>query len=266
MNRHHVGVPTLMIDTAEGIRIRTEIAGIGSRQAAALLDLCVLLGSYALLLILFWGAQMIIEDVGFEVIGQVSDAVLGFMLGGLALLFPIYFAGFHLAWNGQTPGKRAMNIRAVSADGAPASAMQLILRSLFWIVDVAIMVPIPIGSILIVVTPRCMRLGDFAAGTIVLHERNASSYEEPWANEDWTSREKNALGLSLGMASRLSDEDRLLLRDAIGRRDLPRETRNRLYAKIVKSYANRLGFVASGPSTAALKELYLFVREVRTAK
>lgn len=254
-----------MIDTAEGIRIRTEIAGIGSRQAAALLDLCVLLGSFALVLILFLGAQMLANDAGFEVIGQLSDAAIGFMLGGLALSFPIYFAGFHLGWNGQTPGKRALNIRAVSSDGAPASAMQQILRSLFWVLDVFIMIPIPIGSVFIVVTPRCMRLGDFAAGTIVLHERNASSYEEPWANEDWTGREKNMLGLSLGMAARLSDEDRLLLRDAIGRRDLPRETRNRLYAKMVSSYAERLGFAEKGTSTAALKELYLFVREVRSA-
>ncbi len=255
-----------MIDTAEGIRIRTEIAGIGSRQAAALLDLCVLLGGYALAVILFFSFQMLAEGAGLEVLTQVSDFVLGLMLGGLMLSFPIYFAGFHLAWSGQTPGKRALNIRAVSADGAPASTMQHILRSIFWVLDVFLMVPIPIGSMLIIVTPRCTRLGDIAAGTLVLHERNAASYEEPWDTEAWTGRENNQLGLSLGMASRLQEEDRLLLRDAIGRRDLPAETRNDLYGKIVQSYGERLGFTPSGSRTAALKELYLFVREVRSAR
>lgn len=263
-NRHHGAVPTLMIDTAEGVRIRTEIAGIGSRQAAALLDLCVILGSYALLVILFLSARMISEGAGLEVVKDLSENVLFAMSGALTLSFPMYFAGFHVLWNGQTPGKRAMNIRAVSADGAPASTAQQILRSVFWLVDVFLSIPIPIGSILIMATPRCTRLGDLAAGTIVLHERTADSYEEPWPTESWSTREKNALGLSLGMAGRLQEEDRLLLRDAIWRRDLPRETRKSLYSKIVRSYGERLGFTPAGTSTAALKELYLFVREARS--
>ena len=74
------------------------------------------------------------------------------------------------------------------------------------------------------------------------------------------------LGLSLGMSGRLQEEDRLLLRDAIGRRDLPREKRKNLYTTIVKNYADRLGFTPAGSSTAALKELYLFVREARSSQ
>jgi uncharacterized RDD family membrane protein YckC len=253
-----------MVDTAEGVRIRTEIAGLGSRLAACLLDLIVVLSGWLLLILLFLVAYSVAQQTGIEVLRDFSMALLGGLVGGMLLIVPLYFTFFQVRWNGQTPGKRALNIRVVSADGGPASTLQHLLRSVFWWIDMIIMVPVSLGAILIAVTSRCTRIGDFAAGTLVLYERTARSHEEPWVGELWSERSKLVLALSPGMGSQLGDDDLVLLRDTIGRRDLPRNERKRLYRGVIKFYSKKLGLGEVEVSTTAMKELYLFIRESRT--
>lgn len=263
-NRHHAQVPILNVDTAEGVRIRTEIAGLGSRLAACLLDLIVLFSAWLLLLLGLTVGYAVLEESGVAVISDMTMVLIGIAFGGMSVLIPAYFTVFHVLWNGQTPGKRAVNIRVVSADGAPASTMQHLMRSIFWLMDVIIAVPVPLGSILIALTPRCTRLGDLAAGTLVLCERNAGSYEEPWPGELWSERSDYVLELSLGMGKLLTDEDLVLLRDSIGRRGLPREVRKRVFGDIIQFYSKKLGLGPVEPGPRAMKELYLFMRESRT--
>lgn len=258
-------MPVLHVDTAEGIRLRTEIAGVGSRLAAGLLDVLLIGAGYVLITLLLWLTQVLLERGGIDVLSGATSFVLGLLIGGLLLLVPLYFIAFLQLWGGQTPGKRMIGIRVVSAGGAPATLGAYVLRSLLWPIDALLFVPLPLGLLLIAVTPRCRRLGDFAAGTLVISDATTASYKEPWAEETWSERETRALDLTPGMAARLSEEDLALLRDAITRRDLPRDVRNRLYRKVVEHYATRLGFTPAATETATLKELYLFGREMRRA-
>ncbi len=265
LNLHHVPVPLLTMDTAEGIRIRTEIAGVGSRLAASFLDLLLIVGGYLGVLLVLFLIQALVQQTGLEVLNGIPDFVFGLMIGGLLLLLPLYFILFHIAWNGQTPGKRSLGIRVVASDGAPATSMQLVLRGLLWPVDALLFLPAPLGLMMIAATPRCRRLGDMAAGTLVLCEPRASSYEEPWPEWSWTTRESKALQLSPGMGARLEGADVVLLRDAICRRDIPRDTRASIYKDLVRYYAEKLGFEPVGNVRTCLKELYLFARETRRA-
>lgn len=256
-------MPSFEIETPEGIRLRTEIAGVGSRLAAALLDSILIVAGYLALLLLLWLLSLAFGELGVSIVESISSFVFGLMTGGLLIAFPVYFTFFHLAWNGQTLGKRSVGIRVVSSHGEPASGLQYFVRSLLWLVEAVLWVPVPLGLILIAVMPRGRRLGDLAAGTMVLCESTRTEVDEPWPTETWREREPKVLDLSVGMASRLDEEDLAFLRDAICRRGLPRPVRKRLYGKIVAHYADQLGFTPDQNVRTSLKELYLFGRESR---
>lgn len=254
-------MPSLRVQTPEGIELSHEIAGIGSRFAAGLLDLMVLLGLYLGVVALVIGA--ILVGGGPEAVGGFVVGMLG--AGGI-LLGVLYPLVFHLLWAGQTPGKRQLGLRVASADGYPASTFQLVLRGLLIPVDVLLLVPAPLGLMLIAATPRCQRLGDLAAQTVVLRERPATLAEEPWPNESWSTRAEPGLELTPGMAAHLSDEDLRLLRDVIVRRGLAAQHSAELYQKVARHYAERLGFELAVSARRALKDLYLFAREARGAE
>lgn len=256
-------VPTLIVETAEGIRIRTEIAGVGSRLAAALADLILIVAGYLLLLLSLLLVKALMDQTGLDVLGEVSEFALGLAVGGFVLLLPLYFIVFHWLWNGQTPGKRLIGIRVVSVHGDAATIVQHLLRGVLWPVDAILSLPVPIGLMLIVITKRCQRLGDMAAGTLVLNERKTAASEEPWPEESWSTREKKTLALSPGMAAKLDEQDVLLLRDAICRRDIPADQRSKIYREIVKFYGELLGFTPSPNERINMKELYLLGRESR---
>ncbi|MDP6518775.1 MAG: RDD family protein, partial [Planctomycetota bacterium] len=154
---------TLTITTPEGLTLRQEIAGGGSRFVAALLD-GLLLGTLWLLVLLGALGLAELDPTG---LGRFAA---GLATGGVILIAVGYQFVFQQLWNGQTPGKRALGLRVKDQYGHPASKFQLLMRSLLWVVDVVAMVPISVGLYLIILTPRHQRLGDLAAGTVVLRE------------------------------------------------------------------------------------------------
>jgi len=78
-----------------------------------------------------------------------------------------YYVFFEAAWNGQTPGKRSLRLRAVRVEGMPIDLPCAAIRSLIRIVDLPL-----IGITSMLVTKKNQRLGDLAAGTIVVKERS----------------------------------------------------------------------------------------------
>jgi len=81
-----------------------------------------------------------------------------------------YFAFFEAVWNGQTPGKRFFQIRVIKDDGRPISAFDSIARNLLRIADELPAVYIA-GVISILISKQNKRLGDYVAGTVVIHEK-----------------------------------------------------------------------------------------------
>ena len=105
------------------------------------------------------------------------------------LLFYGYFAGFEAFWHGQTPGKRLIGLRVLSVTGRPARIDEAILRNLLRVID-----QLPgvyaIGIVTMLVSSRNQRLGDLAAGTVVVHEKALSApvmtVAKPAAGGAWT--------------------------------------------------------------------------------
>lgn len=146
--------------TPEAVSVDVDVAGLGSRMIAALIDSAIQLALLILLGLAF-------SELGLE---GVSGAAVA--LGAVLLLFWGYFFVFEGMWGGRTPGKRAQRIRVVRADGQPVGWIQVAIRNLLRLVD-ALPTAYGIGSLSILLTRRSQRLGDLAAGTLVVRERPA---------------------------------------------------------------------------------------------
>lgn len=81
-----------------------------------------------------------------------------------------YFAFFEAVWNGQTPGKRHFQIRVIKDDGRPISAFDSVARNFLRIVDEMPALYV-VGVLSILISRQNRRLGDFVAGTVVIHEQ-----------------------------------------------------------------------------------------------
>lgn len=165
------------IVTPENIAFQYRVAGPFRRLPAYLVDLAI---RAALVIALSIGLTM------FSMIGQVGFG-LGMFLIGYFLLDWFYGGLFETYWNGQTPGKRLMRIRVVSDEGQPITGWQAVLRNFLRAADsmpavgliegYPIMLPTHLlGLLSTVFTDRCQRLGDLAAGTMVIVEEPQRHY------------------------------------------------------------------------------------------
>lgn len=166
------------IDTPENVTFGYEIAGIGSRLLGGLLDSVILGVSLFLLnviviVLLDWADA---DTVAASVLGQEADMtwVGGLILAIYALVNFIliwgYYVIFELTWNGQTPGKRWAKLRVVRVNGNPAGFLDVIIRNLVRVVDFLPTV-YGIGLTVMFFNHQARRLGDYAAGTLVIKER-----------------------------------------------------------------------------------------------
>ena len=156
----------ISIETPEHIEFTFELAGLGTRFLAVLID--HLLQGLVL-------SVLAIAGVAFEVSAQLAwTQATAWVVGALVLLaFLIiwgYFVFFEASSNGQTPGKRIAGIRVVHDDGTPITFFDAVIRNLVRFVD-SLPVYYTIGLVSLFVSPQNKRLGDYAAGTIVVKER-----------------------------------------------------------------------------------------------
>lgn len=141
----------------DNVRLELPIATVGSRTLAAIVDYFLL---SMLLLVWLGGALAILARVGLSTGWTI--AILSF---GSFLLQWGYFAALEIAMDGRTPGKLLAGLRVVSHRGGRASAGAMLVRNLLRTLDVLV------GLVLMAIDRRARRLGDFVAGTLVVHHR-----------------------------------------------------------------------------------------------
>ncbi len=103
------------------------------------------------------------------IVGTGSNIGAIFTVVGISYVLWIHYYTYFEGTSGQTPGKRAMNIRVISADGSPLSMPQAFVRNILRIVDYLPTLYI-LGILLFFVTSEHQRIGDMVAGTVVVHE------------------------------------------------------------------------------------------------
>jgi uncharacterized RDD family membrane protein YckC len=139
----------------DNIRLDLPVAGLGSRSLAAFLDYLGMAALAALwiMLSLFLGGLL------------TPGWVPVLLLGGLFLIHWGYFAGLEIGMGGRTLGKRALQLRVVTAEGGTPGAGALLIRNLVRTIDLVAGVP------LMAIDPLSRRLGDRLGGTLVVHDR-----------------------------------------------------------------------------------------------
>jgi uncharacterized RDD family membrane protein YckC len=162
----------LNIETPEQVDLRLPIAGIGSRFIAILVDSLI---QIVAVIVLFLFLSIFVSGAPRQHTGELSDTAGKWLLAALGLFFFLlywgYFALFEAFWNGQTPGKRLVKIRVVKDSGRQITLFEALARNLIRVVD---MIPpnlYLVGLITMLCNRQQKRLGDFVAGTIVVHER-----------------------------------------------------------------------------------------------
>jgi uncharacterized RDD family membrane protein YckC len=170
---HENQLDQLNIETPEQVDLRLPIAGIGSRFLAILTDTIIQIVA-ELLLVLF--IVVFLSASQRERFGDVSDTAGKWLVAAIILfnflLFWGYFALFEAFWNGQTPAKRLVKIRVIKDSGRQITLFEALARNLIRVID---MIPPNlyfVGLVSMLCNKQQKRLGDFVAGTIVIHERD----------------------------------------------------------------------------------------------
>ncbi len=221
--------------TPEAVLLEFSEAGLGSRSLAFLIDVAVRGGLlYALIFAL--GVAGFVIDETFVVVTLIAAI--------FAVIF-VYPVVFETIWNGRTPGKMAVGLRVVTVEGAPVRFRHAAIRSAVGIVDFLV----GAGSVAIIAalaTRQSQRLGDLAAGTIVIRERQAAAFSQPIVFRPppgW-----GPYGAALDV-SRLSDDAYTLVRSFLLRvTDLRIEARRRRAEELAVAIAGVVG-VSLPPAT-----------------
>jgi uncharacterized RDD family membrane protein YckC len=149
----------ITIATPEGVDLELTLAGVGSRFISALVD-------FMLQIVLLVGVSGVGAAVG--AFGSGFGAVIVFLAS--FLIFAAYDVLFEVFASGRTPGKRLNGLRVVRVDGSPVTFFTSAIRNVLRLVDI-LPGPYLVGIVTILVTRQNQRLGDVAAGTLVVRER-----------------------------------------------------------------------------------------------
>jgi uncharacterized RDD family membrane protein YckC len=255
----------LNIDTPEQVELEFAVAGIGSRFVAVLLDHLVQLG--VLLLLLFASAFLFGAFTNrTSMMGKWFIAIF------IALDFLIiwgYFTLFEAFWNGQTLGKHAMKLRVIKDSGRQITFFEALSRNLLRFVDYMPALYL-VGVITMLCTKRHQRLGDLAAGTIVVHERTdeqplligRGSAMLPLGDQVFHSAPngtaQSVASLPADAVAKLGPDDLLLIETFFARAlDLSLATRAEVAAKIATQMAVKMSGNESAAPPAGNPERFL---------
>ncbi len=144
---------TRRVATPEGIELVLRLAGPVPRAYARVIDFFIQAA-------LLTGVAAIAGAIGG--VGAAAVSITAFLT---LWLLP---AWCEARWDGATPGKRIMNLKVVMDDGRPIGWGPALVRNLLWTIDF-LPVFFAAGLLAMIVSRDFKRLGDLAAGTIVIH-------------------------------------------------------------------------------------------------
>jgi uncharacterized RDD family membrane protein YckC len=150
------------IQTSQNVSLNIEAASLGDRIIATLIDS----------LIRFAYVFFVIMIFGFASSGFSNISIFFVVLMGLPYIF--YHLLFEIFNQGQTPGKKALELQVATLDGSPVTIRSYILRWLFRLIDFQLFSGL-VAVIAVAVSDKNQRLGDMVAGTTVVKRRTSRS-------------------------------------------------------------------------------------------
>ena len=158
------------IDTTQNIRIDQNIASLGHRIGAALLD--------AAIMYMYFVVVLIFSGLLFNDTMEMFRTIL--IIAAIPFMF--YHLLFEYYMNGQTPGKKILKIQVVKTDGSSAGFIEYLIRWLFRVIDMQFLGAVAIITYLI--NEKGQRLGDIVAGTTVISLQPTNRSKNVFINID----------------------------------------------------------------------------------
>ena len=235
----------LRVSTSENVGIGYDIAGLGSRFIAQLLDSLIV------------GVIAFIVDIG--VLGALSpsdaqDSVLADLAAaGITLVVYVgYFTLCEVSTGGRTPGKSAGQLRVLDISGAAPTSGQLLLRNLARIIDVIA----GLGVVVMFWNRQSRRIGDLLAGTVVVRIRPTMSLAAVVAPPPVLLRTPDA-GPAIDGVDRLGDRELSAIRTFLTRPGLEPPLRTRLALDMTTRLLDRMQMAPAAPERLWPPELFL---------
>lgn len=145
------------IETAQNISITQNVAGIGERILAYLIDILIMFAY--VIFILFVLSSLELTD---------REEWVFMLIVGLPLF--LYFLFWEVFWNGRSPGKAVLQLRVVKLDGTKPQLSSYLVRWLLRMIDITFTSG-SVAVVTILLNGKGQRLGDIAAGTTVISEK-----------------------------------------------------------------------------------------------
>ncbi|MCX7967828.1 MAG: RDD family protein [Armatimonadetes bacterium] len=232
---------TWTIITPENVPLELELANPLERAGALLLDTTVvafIATPVALLLTFLSGASPIKTTFG---LGELDTGERFLLLYAFAL--PLLIVAYHglleSLWGGQTLGKKALGLRVIRDDGTVPDLAASLIRNALRLIDY-MPCTCGVGFTVMLLSAQFRRLGDYAAGTLVVREGRTAATTLP--EEELAPMELEVLTpLAITNLGRLTDEQILSLRYFLLRSNqLPQDLREKIANELASKIANLL--------------------------
>jgi uncharacterized RDD family membrane protein YckC len=158
----------LTVDSVTGIDVSLAVAGPGARSFAFLIDWHIRL----ILALAWYVAGTLIYNGRLSLAAPLTEDArwFGAVFTPALAIYLLYHYVLELAMHGSTPGKRSAGVRVVARDGSTAGAGALLVRNAFRLID-CLPVFYCVGLIATIITREHLRIGDMAAGTLLVYVR-----------------------------------------------------------------------------------------------
>lgn len=202
--------------TPENIYVRYRVAGLASRFLARLIDVLI----QFLLLVVVNGLLLLVQkrlNVLHLGLADISDAIAALLVFAIVFVYAVFF---EMLWGGRTPGKRLLGLRVVRDGGRPITLLASVIRNALLFVDLGILPPIYVvgfpAFLFLFLSPSCKRIGDYAAGTLVIVEEDLTLAAN---TQPTVSKEVERFMGVVKNLDRLTPEEYQLIRRFLARRE-----------------------------------------------
>ncbi len=227
---------TLRVKTPESIAFSYELAGLGSRFLAVAIDVAL---QTLVMIGIIWGVVYAGTHMSAAAMRDASRAgkfeeslAIAFIITIIFVIYFGYFIIFETFWNGQTPGKKLMGLRVVRDGGYPADFASIAIRNVIRVGE-AVAGLYAISAVVALMSPENKRLGDMAAGTLVVRDTAAAKLaaildEPPDAARPimLTAEERSLIDLFVVRRQGMAPENRAVMAARIAQRVRPRVSRD----------------------------------------
>jgi uncharacterized RDD family membrane protein YckC len=235
----------LRVSTSDNVGIGYDIAGLGSRFIAQILD-SLIVGVIALL------ADIAVVDAVGGTDPQTGLLAALAAAGVTLFIYVGYFTICEVATGGRTPGKSAGQLRVLDISGAAPTAGQLLLRNVARIIDVVL----GLGVVVMFWHRQSRRIGDLLAGTIVVRVRPAVSFAAAVTPPPVMLRTPDA-GPVIDGVDRLGDRELSAIRTFLTRPGIEPPLRARLALDMTTRLLDRMQLPDAAPERQWPPELFL---------